>query len=272
MKSKPLRQIKDYGFDPDEVAITPDNYLSSALHKVLLQPSGQWDDFLPAYEAQAKLYETWGCTVYGGENHIQFQHKRLYKEEPDYDERFNYVLAGVGVNGASPHTSYESFRKDGLIKQRPLPNTYKEFSNKSSITQEMIDEGQDWKEEYDFKHAWIRTPTKEEIIVELSYSTVGIGVTAWYEDENGLFIDNGQKNTHWCICYGYIKDERGIILKVFDTYDRSKKLLHPDHHISVAKVITLTKKPKNVTLKDDLRKDRLRFLDLIRIFSFWKTT
>lgn len=39
---------------------------SSSLPKIVIQPDGQWDKFLPAYEAQSNvLFDTQNCTGFG---------------------------------------------------------------------------------------------------------------------------------------------------------------------------------------------------------------
>jgi hypothetical protein len=75
----------------------------------------------------------------------------------------------------------------------------------------------------------------------LKYSPLGVSVTAWYE-EDGVYVDRGQLNNHWCVCYGYIEDEGETYWKIFDSYDHSTKMLHPDHNISFCKRYSLSVK------------------------------
>jgi len=234
--------IKDYGFNPDLVEFKDEDYVFGGFTKLpreVIQEDGQWQKFAPTFEPQAKNYETSGCTIFGGQNQIETYINKVFGYEPNYDEAFNYIKAGVTLDGANPQRGYESFRKDGLIDNRPMPATYEEFSDPDSITASMEREGKEW--EYDFKHEWLKKPSKEDIKEALKYSPIAIGVTAWQE-ENGLYVDNGMPNTHWCDCDGYIEDERGIILDAFDSYKHERKLIHPDHNISVAKRIWIGKR------------------------------
>lgn len=240
-------ELKNYGFNPDLVEIKKEDYVFGAekIPMVVIKEDGQYDEYLPVYEPQAENYETSGCTVWGGQNQIETYFKKEFGFEPNFAEIFNYILAGVTLAGANPQNAYQSFKNDGLVDNKllPIPETYEKFSEPKQITEDLKTEGKKWLEQYDFKHEWVINPTQESIISVLPYSPVAIGITAWTE-ENGLYVDNGQPNNHWCLCYGYIKDERGIILKIFDSYDHSKKLLHPNHKISVGKRIYIKKKIK----------------------------
>ncbi|MCK6462840.1 MAG: hypothetical protein L6Q29_03430 [Candidatus Pacebacteria bacterium] len=246
-------ELKNYGFNPELIEIKPEEYVFGAekIPMVVIKPDGQYDDFLPIYEPQAEKYETSGCTVWGSQNQAECYFKKVFGFEPNFAEIFNYILAGVTLAGANPQNAYESIRNDGVVDNAllPIPDTYEQFSNPKQITSELKAKGKQWLEQYDFKHEWLIVPTKEQIKNTLPYSPVAIAVTAWIE-QDGLYIDNGQPNTHWCLCYGYIEDERGIILKIFDSYDHSKKLLHPDHKISVAKRIYIKKKEQPTELKE----------------------
>ena len=258
-------ELKNYGFNPDLVKIKPEDYIfGSALPFIVIKKDGQFDDFLPIYEPQAEKYETSGCTDWGGQNQVEIYSKKVFGFEPNYWEAFNYILAGITREGANPQNAYESFRNDGMIDEVvPMPDTYEEFSDPKQITEERRAMGKKWKDIYDFKHEWITNPTPEIIKNALPFGPVALGVTAWIE-QDGLYIDNGQPNNHWCVCYGYIEDERGIILKIFDSYNHSKKLLHPDHKISVAKRIHIAKKK---TYEEDWNiKPTNWFVDLLKVF------
>lgn len=247
-------ELKQFGFDPSKVVIKPEAWkFGSNIPLTPINRTGQYDESLPIYEPQAEKYETWGCTVWGSQNQTEITIKVIFGFEPNYYEGYNYNLAAIMPPGSNPDDVYESIRKYGLIKQRPMPDTYEEFCKPRPVTQEMIDEGKKWLEEYDFYHEWIipsnPAKMKELIVAVLPYSVVGLSVTAWFKDKDGLYVDNGQPNTHWCVCYGYRYDEQGrIILKIFDSYDHSKKELHPDHNVMFAKRIHIAKKTQQTKL------------------------
>lgn len=263
------REIKNYGFNPD-IEIKDDEYRFGSLSTEVINPSASWTEFLPIYEPQAEKYETWGCTVWGGQNQIEIYFKKVFGFEPNYNEIFNYVLAKVGPGGANPHTTYETFRKSGLIDHLliPFPETYEAFRT-TSITPELKAEGLKWIAQYDFTHEWITNTTKENIKGLLKFSPIGVGVTAWIEDE-GLYIDDGQPNTHWCVAFNALDTPKGIVLEVFDSYDHSIKKLHPNHNISVAKRILVKKKLNPIITEYQQKGFWKKTLLLVRQFLLWK--
>jgi hypothetical protein len=190
------------------------------------------------FESQEKGYETFGCTVWGGLNQIETMHKYLYGEELNFSDRFNYVQVGIRPPGANPQNSYESFRNDGLVLEKNVlyPESYETFI-KDNFSTTVYAEAQDWMKWHSFNHDWIVSPTKEVLKKNLVKCPLGIAVTAWIE-EDGLYVDKGQPNTHWTVLYGF----DGDIPLVFDSYDNSHKRLHPDHRISYAKRITYKKR------------------------------
>jgi len=264
----PKHEIRDYGFDPSKVEIKSDNYLLGTLPFKVIKEDGNFTNYLPKYEPQAENYETYGCTVWGGQNQIETLHKFLFKVEPNYNEIFNYILGKISPPGANPHDIYETFRKQGLIDQAliPMPPTYEEFRN-TPITLELIEEGKKWLTQYDFKHEWITDTSKENLIYLLKGGPISLGVTAWYE-KDGVYIDRGLRNTHWCEGFAPAMYKDRPTVDIFDTYDHSIKRLHPDHNISVAKRITLEKKEPMV---EAYKKGEYWWLSILRsLFNSYK--
>lgn len=240
-----------FGFDPSKIKIEAEHWkLGSNLPLTVLKQDGQWDDFLPVYEPQAEYYETDGCTVWGSQNQLETLFKFIFATEPNYSERFNYIMANVAPPGADPQVVYETIRNYGVINEELLnvPPTYAEFITPKPMTANFLDTGKAWLNKYAYFHEWIvpANPAKmKELIAQtLKYSPVGLSVTAWFRNAStGLYEDKGLPNCHWCLCYGYrVQQDGGIVLKIFDSYDQSKKELSPDHTISFAKRISLVQK------------------------------
>jgi len=245
-----MKKLKNYGFRPEDVLIKPEDYNfgDNQLEGGVLQANGQWDEFLPLYEPQAEKYETSGCTCWGTLNALEILHKRLFKIEPNYSERFNYILSGVTLRGANPNNCCESIRKEGVIDQKylPVPDTYEEFLTPKPMATRFLDLGKDWFKSYQFGHDWVLTgnDTLEERIIRiktaLQYSPLGASVTAWIEDKDGIYIDGGRPNNHWVCIYGWT--DKGF--KVFDSYTHEKKIVSYGHVIQFAKRFSLFKLKK----------------------------
>ena len=257
----------NFGIHESLIKIAESDFISGSLEKEVLQPSGQWDEYLPAFESQRVPYETDGCTVWGSQNQLETLLKRMTGTTYNYDERFNYVCIGIKQGGTNPNNAYQSYRHDGLIPQEDhLPPTYEEFASKSYLTPQRRKQGYSWLQNFELKHAWLKAPgssiTKQDIVNDLKYSPIGLTVTAWLRGPDGLYIDGGHPNEHWCLAYGYLTNQDDpnevahkygvdsekvmqrvrngeIIIKIFDSYNQSHKLLDPDHHTAYAKVISI---------------------------------
>ena len=194
------------GFNPKDIEILPDEWkFGSMSDRTILQPDGDWTEFLPKFEHQALRYETFGCTVYGTLTQIQMILKRLTGIEFDFSERYIYNLVGTNPPGDNPHKVLEAIRKHGLIEDAKLPytDTINQFRTPRPMTRQYTSQGEKWLDEHVLNHEWIvsRDPSKmkAKIIEALPYGPVTLGVTAWHE-ENGVYVDLDQDNTHWTVC------------------------------------------------------------------------
>ncbi len=241
--------MKQYGFVTP--SIDSDHYVLGAfnsLPKIILQPSGQWDEYLPVYEAQADKYETFGCTSWGTLNALEILEKRITGIEQNYSDRYVYNLVPIRSPGADPHVVAETIRNYGLVKNEVMgmTDTYEEFCSPTPMTSGYIKLGSEYP--YKLRHEWVFTNVSKAVRVPLmkealQYSPLGVSVTAWNE-KDGLYVDNGLPNNHWCVCYGYYEKDGETYFKIFDSYDHSLKVLHPDHTIFYAKRYLLGEKEK----------------------------
>lgn len=250
-----------YGFNVPKIL---DNHFVfgglSTLDLTILNSGGQWDKFLPTYEAQNNGYETYGCTIWGTQNVIETLQKFIDKSDHNYSERYNYNIMEINPPGGDIQDVCESIRKYGLVNEAILdtPNTYEEFITPRPMTEEYLDVGSKWLKNWQFNHEWVFDMNASMDVKisamkkALEYSPLGVSVTAWYE-EDGIYIDKGEPNNHWCECYGYYESNGQTFWKIFDSYDNSLKILHPNHHILVAKKIQL-KRLEKVSLCNRLKK------------------
>jgi hypothetical protein len=169
--------------------------------------------------------------------------KRLYNEDANYSERFTYIQVPVKPGeGANPQDTYECIRTKGLIDDAlmPMTNSLAEFLDTSDLTGSLLAKGQNWLYNHTFQHEWLWTfrPNNWKQILKdaLVSSPLGVSVSAW-KQVDGLYVSTG-RNNHWCLLY---KIDQDGVMYVFDTYDHSRKRLHPDHDISRAKRIWVNK-------------------------------
>lgn len=236
-------EIKDYGLVVP--VIEPDHYVrgTSPLPEDILQHDGDWTPYLPTYEAQAIKFETYGCAFFGTINATETLERKIKNSQPNYSERFPYIIADAQPpEGNDPHKVAETIRKNGLVNQAVLPmtDTLEEFMRPKPMTAELRALGEQYLNVFDFKHEWIFTnnPAKADRIAllreALQYSPVAISVTAWMR-QGDLYIDRGQPNTHWVMCFRLEEVDGEICPVIFDSYEPRIKRLHPDHRIFMAK-------------------------------------
>lgn len=242
--------MKHFGYRED--AIAPEHYLKGTLQAELLQPSGQWELFLPKYEHQARNgVETSACTVFGTLNALEMLHRRKYGTEPNYCERYGSQVCGITQEGASPHDVVETIRMyAGAIPEKELPfsdsiKTWEQYNSGVTLMHRL--KGLKWLMDYEVGHEWVLTgdgDTETLLKGALKMSPLGIAVHAWnFDRERGLYTRAGY-DTHWCTLVGYKDKEYWII---FDSYDGGMKKLSWDFGFTRAKKYTLNKRKAYTT-------------------------
>lgn len=244
-----MYQNKGHGFIRD--IIKDDNYVLGGFYKLpteVLQPTGQWDDFLPNIELQKRNgFESMNCTVYGTLNVIEMLFKRLYGESKDYSERYVGVISETSIYGNSPHKVAEIIRKtSGLINESLLPfNEYirfwEQYYHPNPMEDYYLNKGKDWLRKYKFGHEWIFKEVvlnkPEKIKEALKYSPVAVSIHLHIE-KDGLYQKGELRDDHWVVLYGYKDNE---YWRVFDHYDNVFKKVDWDYDFEFAKRYYLKK-------------------------------
>lgn len=259
-------KIHNHGYIED--CIKDEDYIfgASPVISPKLQPGGQWDAFLPPYEAQSRMnLETQNCTGYGTLTDLETLMNRLGMPHSDFSERFVGIGAETDPNrGNSPHNVLEWIRKNGVIPEAMLPfdasvTTVKDYYSPKPLWSRFIVEGTRWLRSYKLKHDWVKPPSPHNIKTALEYSPLGVSVVAWKEREGLYFKEDGDEDNHWCCLYGY---EDGQFWKVFDSYDGGFKKLEWNYPFGRVKKI-------HVEINTDPPKVWYRDL-LERLFSLFK--
>lgn len=233
-----------------EPKITVDNHVfgSVGISLPVINPSGDWTEFLPEFETQFETtFETYGCSVFGSLNAIETLEKFLYGEFNNYSDRFMYNEAKVTPPGADPHLIATTIRGSGLAYEIDLPAaspSLPEFMAPRPNSLELRIKGLKWLNKRQLGHQWLWTSkpdlqTRMSLIKEaLTKGTVCCSVSGWFRNDKGLYYSPpGSINGHWT--HIYKADETGIY--VFDTYEPHLKVLTLDHDIQYGKVYFFTK-------------------------------
>lgn len=218
--------MKKYtGYIPEPVR-TRDQYVLGGftkLPKIILQPDGQWDDFLPPDEFQKnEKFDSYNCTGFAITNALEILMKRLGKEK-NWSERGLGIAAGTFPPGNTIQKVVETVRTKGLIDDKLLPfsnwiETPEEYYSPNPLPEVLKQEGLLLVDQEEIQHEWVDNWREA-----LKYSPLVCAVYAWNE-ENGVYVRNGQDSHLTCV-YGYYSDNSA---KIFDSYLPYRKVLSPN--------------------------------------------
>ncbi len=237
--------------------ITEDNHIlgSSGIPLPVINPSGDWTAYLPKFESQLdnQGFDPDDCTVAGTLYAVSALEKFLYQTDNTHSRRFVYNGAEMKPPGDDPHRIATFIRGLGLILETDLlddVDSLEEFMTPRPLTVDLRVKGQSWlnKQMLGHQFLWTTPPdqaTRLALIKEaLTKGPVCVSVTAWFENEKGLYYSPmGMQNEHWVHIYKI--DDTGIY--AFDSYidarpevNSNLKKLTLDHNIQFAKVYFFT--------------------------------
>jgi len=262
-----LFKQRNKGFRGQKEQILEDHYVSGdgqleakfgAAVKVL-RPDGQWDEYLPPFEAQVlNGVETMFCTAFHTENPIQILMKFKYNYKEEYSEIYNANLAGVSpYKGGSPHEVAESWRKFGGLKieELPLKNIKSKQDLVVRIDNELKEKGKLLLEKFEIGHDWVWSLSIEGIKNALRYSPLGVGVYAW-TFKDGVYVEPAWATpNHWTTLYGYVD---GQYWKVYDSYKNEFKHLDWNYPFKFAKRYTVVAKDQGTVSEGKDLYERLK--------------
>lgn len=215
-------QEKQYGYL--EPIILPNEWTLGGIGEFggeVLQPDGQWIDYLPVTEEQKKGIETSNCTGFATTSAVEILFERM-GIEVNYSDRALGIAAGTYPPGNTPHKVAQAVRHWGLVPEKMLPfediASVAGYYSPDPLPDKILKEGKRFLSKYKFSHDWVITnltlgDKKKKMMQALEYSPLGVSVQAW-KKRNGLYYKDGRDN-HWTICVGYKEGEHWLI---FDSY------------------------------------------------------
>jgi hypothetical protein len=231
----------NYGLILEPLKETDYVFGASPLNKKILQPNGDWSEYLPAPERQSgRNLETMACTNFAALNVLEALFKRKYGLDKNFSDRFLAKMSGTGRNGNLQTTVLDTIRKIGLVNEEDWPSNMDEFNWSEyykEIPKDIKDKAKLFLNEYEVGYEAI-TPTITAMKEALKYSPLYVAGYAWYYS-NGYYRSIGSPN-HCFILYNI--DQAIAYKKAFDSYDPFAKKLSSDFTIYYPKLITLNKK------------------------------
>ena len=247
---------KGHGFIAD--IQKPEDYQFGGITKLsgeILQPTGQWGEFLPQVELQVRNgLETMNCTVYGTLNCIEALLDLQYGIKANKSERYIGILAETSRYGNSPQKVIETIRKKaGLIDEVLLPfndliDSWEKYYSPKPMVRSFIQEGEKWLGKYKVGHEWVRGG-KEALKESLKRSPLGVSVNLQRCNAHGIYEKRGPDN-HWVMLYGY---KEGEYWKIFDHYDDVFKKMAWDYGFEFVKRYSIEKAEKQCLCQKVIR-------------------
>lgn len=266
---------KTYGFLPPEVKDTDYQFLGATkLKSQILEPTGQWDNWLPEIEYQSRNgFESSNCTNYGTLAALEVLHRRHFNKEENWSERYTGVMTGTTPEGNSVNRVIEIIRKTcGLIPEKVLPfskdiNAWDKYYSPCPMSEELVLMGKNFLVLYQIGYEWVFTQNsankQDKMKAALRESPLGVSVAAWYgpNDKGYYYKPSGSDDNHWCLCYGF-EDKK--FWKIYDTYDATLKRLEWNYNFNWGMKYTLQKKTPTQSEKQGFIANMQRALEIIK--------
>lgn len=211
--------MRNYGLKLD--VPKPEDYVFGAsLPFTVLEPDGDWTNFLPTKEIQnLNGIEPYACVTFTILNCIEILIKKQYNEDVNYSDRFLATVSGTKEGGNSPQVVCEFLRKIGVVPEDQWPfneniQSFEDFY--APLPPKLYELAKEFNAKWDFKHEFV--PNAPTIISKaLQCSPLLISVPAWFKDDStGLFFrPDGMSDNH---ATTLVYERLGAFRRVFDSY------------------------------------------------------
>jgi len=203
----------------------------TSLQKVL-QPDGQWDDWLPDFELQRDkdwTKSTYGCVSFSNNNSKEILFKRLFGYEINIDDRDLTIGSGTIPDVGNDIISVAEYhRKNGFILEKTqeqwqtIPvNEYYAWTRSEDDKKEALQSLELFTLGYElFTRETGTTISSAKLIDGLKYAPIQVTVDGRYTyDENGYVCRNDIIYSHEVVLIGYVLNIDGSVKywKVFDS-------------------------------------------------------
>ncbi|NQS88354.1 hypothetical protein HQ584_00980 [Patescibacteria group bacterium] len=235
MKQPAPQQNKKYGFIPPEIVSEDFWFGSKKLGSKIINPSGDWQRYLPVMEQQNILFEPSACVSFGITSALEMIHNLLWQVEPNYSDRYVAKISDTDPDaGNTPKKVSEAIREYGTVPEEdwPMTKTLEEYYKDIPVS--IKDIGEEWTENYGFGYEYTDADKLKEA---LKRSPVGCAVSAWEQNEAGEYVFFGQYN-HWCVCVAFDEQDRMI---VWDSYDSGLKTLEKGFPVGFPQIYMLNR-------------------------------
>ena len=218
----------------------PEDWTFGAIDSPIINESGDWSDYIPVFEHQAKHFQTMACCSFSALNVLEILYKYKYGVEKNWSDRFTAKVSGTNSRGNTFKAVADAIRHYGLIDEElyPMVNTWNEYYKE--VPQELLDKGKDFLINHEISYWWV-FPNKENLKDALKRAPLQVGVKL------GGFKIVGDKIIYTRTT-GFSNHAVSLIkmtddwYKIFDHDDRDIKYLAPNFDIQYVYLYSIIKK------------------------------
>ena len=220
--------------------ILPEHYRfgSGQIIGTPLREDGDWRAYLPPEEAQnIRGIESSACYIEAQQHAIATIEEETYDEiDNNYSARFNALLSDGTEQGGDPIKGADSIRHDGLVKDSSMPfaneiQSWDDFHSWKGVNEKAVRaEGKKYNKSLAHDIVFERedfVDTKyKKLRQALKFCPPPVSVTAWYQDDDGVYIKpEGSRDNHLVELvyidednHPYIRDTYPPYLKKLDSF------------------------------------------------------
>lgn len=213
------------GFQPSEI-VHGDYILGGAtqLKGEVLQPTGQWAEYLPQIEDQSRTgFEPNACVSYAILNAVETLIRKKFLTNVNLSDRFLAYATGTKEKGGNdPTTVCKFLGKKGDVNEIdwPYPTPASDFYKPPP--QNLYTLALEFPAHYAYDNQWVPA-TPDAMMDALTRSPLTVAGYAWAQNADGLYYwPNGAEAVHYFLIYGY---ELNNCWLAFDTYANEYKKL-----------------------------------------------
>ena len=261
-----MKEIKIVqGYKPDLREESDNIYGSGATPDPVINPSGNWREYLPLPEIQNRGFETFGCVSFTELNALEALARLAFSENWNKAERFTYIASETDpLNGGnSPKKVADSIRNKGVVDEEILPfnnsiDSIDKFNSPKPLPKSLINEANKFLDSFEFRYDFLPdNPSREVLREALKRSPLLIAVDGWHFDGE-RFIRLNNLDNHATLLQE-VRDNGELV--VFDSYEPTIKILSKDFTIISAMRFYLRKKTEEEKRKE--LSNSLSFLESI---------
>ena len=172
-----------------KLGFRPEDWVAGSIGALSFEernPSGDWRPYLVAKEYQKAKEDSMSCVSFSAISSIEMQEKFLTGVERNYSDRWIAKMSGTTVDGNWLWKVGDTIRNLGLVAESSYPApanfTFAQYHAEipEAKKQELLKEGQAWKQKWDVKTEFINTSigmwytVKEDLMKHIKHAPLQI--------------------------------------------------------------------------------------------------